>query len=94
MEAALYSEKIAGFADGFVKDGSVVWLSAVHWHRPVNAILRQILTHSHSRVVMKALLHAHKRKRISVYVTEGKKSNFLAVIYLTARLQAKPRGLG
>ncbi|KAF9653076.1 nagb/rpia/CoA transferase-like protein [Thelephora ganbajun] len=53
-EAALYSEKIAGFTNGFVKDGSV------------------ILTHSYSRVVMKALLHAHKRKRISVYVTEAK----------------------
>ncbi|GBE82324.1 Translation initiation factor eIF-2B subunit alpha [Sparassis crispa] len=31
-----------------------------------------ILTHSHSRVVMKALLHAHKTKRISVYVTEAR----------------------
>ena len=34
---------------------------------------------------MKALLHAHKRKRISVYVTEGGKSRFLAVIYLTTQ---------
>lgn len=51
----------------------------------INAILRQILTHSYSRVVMKALLHAHKRKRISVYVTEGGKSRFLAVIYLTTQ---------
>lgn len=32
----------------------------------------QILTHSYSRVVMKALLHAHKTKRISVYVTEAR----------------------
>ncbi|KII88534.1 hypothetical protein PLICRDRAFT_41701 [Plicaturopsis crispa FD-325 SS-3] len=31
-----------------------------------------ILTHSFSRVVMKALLRAHKRKRISVYVTEAR----------------------
>ncbi|KAI0318954.1 nagb/rpia/CoA transferase-like protein [Amylostereum chailletii] len=31
-----------------------------------------ILTHSYSRVVMQALLHAHKRKRISVYVTEAR----------------------
>lgn len=31
-----------------------------------------ILTHSHSRVVLKALLHAHKTKRISVYVTESR----------------------
>ncbi|PCH38240.1 nagb/rpia/CoA transferase-like protein [Wolfiporia cocos MD-104 SS10] len=31
-----------------------------------------ILTHSYSRVVMKALLHAHKTKRISVYVTEAR----------------------
>jgi len=51
----------------------------------VNAILRQILTHSYSRVVMKALLHAHKRKRISVYVTEGRVSNFLPILYLTTR---------
>jgi translation initiation factor eIF-2B subunit alpha len=76
-EAASYSEKIADFADGFVKDGSVVWPSSVNWRRlsfsHINVTLRQILTHSHSRVVMKALLHAHKRKRISVYVTEGVK---------------------
>ena len=32
----------------------------------------QILTHSYSRVVLKALLHAHKTKRISVYVTESR----------------------
>ena len=50
----------------------------------INVVLRQILTHSHSRVVMKALLHAHKRKRISVYVTEGGVSKFPVVIYLTA----------
>ncbi|KZT11390.1 nagb/rpia/CoA transferase-like protein [Laetiporus sulphureus 93-53] len=31
-----------------------------------------ILTHSYSRVVMKTLLHAHKTKRISVYVTEAR----------------------
>ncbi|KAI0928790.1 hypothetical protein AcW2_004681 [Taiwanofungus camphoratus] len=31
-----------------------------------------ILTHSYSRVVMRALLHAHKTKRISVYVTEAR----------------------
>jgi translation initiation factor eIF-2B subunit alpha len=31
-----------------------------------------ILTHSYSRVVMKTLLHAHERKRISVYVTEAR----------------------
>ncbi|KIP09129.1 hypothetical protein PHLGIDRAFT_18738 [Phlebiopsis gigantea 11061_1 CR5-6] len=31
-----------------------------------------ILTHSYSRVVMKALLNAHKTKRISVYVTEAR----------------------
>lgn len=31
-----------------------------------------ILTHSYSRVVMQTLLHAHKRKRISVYVTEAR----------------------
>ncbi|KAI0054040.1 nagb/rpia/CoA transferase-like protein [Auriscalpium vulgare] len=31
-----------------------------------------ILTHSYSRVVMQALLHAHQRKRISVYVTEAR----------------------
>ncbi|KAJ3480931.1 hypothetical protein NLI96_g7999 [Meripilus lineatus] len=31
-----------------------------------------ILTHSYSRVVMKALLHAHQTKRISVYVTEAR----------------------
>ncbi|EIW60487.1 IF-2B-domain-containing protein [Trametes versicolor FP-101664 SS1] len=31
-----------------------------------------ILTHSHSRVVLRALLHAHKTKRISVYVTESR----------------------
>ncbi|KAH9934786.1 IF-2B-domain-containing protein [Fomitopsis serialis] len=31
-----------------------------------------ILTHSYSRVVMKALLHAHKTKRISVFVTEAR----------------------
>ncbi|KZT33022.1 IF-2B-domain-containing protein [Sistotremastrum suecicum HHB10207 ss-3] len=31
-----------------------------------------ILTHSYSRVVMHALLHAHKHKRISVYVTEAR----------------------
>ena len=51
----------------------------------INVTLRQILTHSHSRVVMNALLHAHKRKRISVYVTEGVESKFLIVIYLTTR---------
>lgn len=27
----MYGEKIAGFADGFVKDGSVVRFSAVYW---------------------------------------------------------------
>ncbi|KAI0273603.1 IF-2B-domain-containing protein [Gloeopeniophorella convolvens] len=31
-----------------------------------------ILTHSYSRVVTQALLHAHTRKRISVYVTEAR----------------------
>ncbi|KAF8559550.1 nagb/rpia/CoA transferase-like protein [Imleria badia] len=31
-----------------------------------------ILTHSYSRVVMKTLLRAHERKRISVYVTEAR----------------------
>ncbi|KAI9509356.1 nagb/rpia/CoA transferase-like protein [Russula earlei] len=31
-----------------------------------------ILTHSYSRVVIRALLHAHTRKRISVYVTEAR----------------------
>jgi len=31
-----------------------------------------ILTHSYSRVAMQVLLHAHKSKRISVYVTEGR----------------------
>lgn len=31
-----------------------------------------ILTHSHSRVVMQTLLLAHKRKRISVFVTEAR----------------------
>ncbi|KAH8117416.1 nagb/rpia/CoA transferase-like protein [Phellopilus nigrolimitatus] len=31
-----------------------------------------ILTHSHSRVIMEALLLAHKQKRISVYVTEAR----------------------
>lgn len=31
-----------------------------------------ILTHSYSRVVMQALLKAHKRKRISVFVTEAR----------------------
>ncbi|TFY81014.1 hypothetical protein EWM64_g2997 [Hericium alpestre] len=31
-----------------------------------------ILTHSYSRVVLQALLHAHKSKRISVYVTEAR----------------------
>lgn len=50
-----------------------------------NAILRQILTHSYSRVVMKALLHAHKGKRISVYVTEGRISIFLKMLHLTTR---------
>ena len=34
---------------------------------------------------MKALLHAHKRKRISVYVTEGEKGIFLVVIHLTTQ---------
>jgi len=86
----LYSEKIAGFANGFVKDGSVVWLSAVYqqlffFFSRVDVMLWQILTHSHSRVVMKALLHAHQRKRISVYVTEGVKSKFTIVTHLTAR---------
>lgn len=38
--------------------------------------MSQILTHSHSRVVMKALLHAHKKKRISVYVTEARPRGF------------------
>lgn len=51
----------------------------------INVILRQILTHSYSRVVMKALLHAHKRKRISVYVTEGRSSIFLTISYLSTR---------
>ncbi|KAF8323190.1 nagb/rpia/CoA transferase-like protein [Clavulina sp. PMI_390] len=31
-----------------------------------------ILTHSYSRVVVNALLEAHKRRRISVFVTEGR----------------------
>jgi len=31
-----------------------------------------ILTHSYSRVVMRTLLRAHERKRISVYVTEAR----------------------
>jgi len=31
-----------------------------------------ILTHSYSRVVMKTLLRAHEKKRISVYVTEAR----------------------
>jgi len=34
---------------------------------------------------MRALLHAHKRKRISVYVTEGRISIFLPMLYLTTR---------
>jgi translation initiation factor eIF-2B subunit alpha len=35
-------------------------------------VCSKILTHSYSRVVMQALLLAHKRKRISVYVTEAR----------------------
>ncbi|KAF9519976.1 hypothetical protein BS47DRAFT_1370529 [Hydnum rufescens UP504] len=31
-----------------------------------------ILTHSYSRVVIQTLIHAHKRKRISVFVTEAR----------------------
>lgn len=38
----------------------------------MNFSRQQILTHSCSRVVMKTLLHAHKTKRISVYVTEAR----------------------
>ncbi|KAI0818592.1 hypothetical protein BC629DRAFT_1669689 [Irpex lacteus] len=56
-EALSYREKIAQLTLGFIKDDSVA---------------RSILTHSYSRVVMKALLHAHKTKRISVYVTEAR----------------------
>lgn len=52
----------------------------------MSIILWQILTHSHSRVVMNALLHAHKGKRISVYVTEGGESKLLVVVYLTKRV--------
>ena len=36
------------------------------------AEMSQILTHSYSRVVTQALLHAHTRKRIYVYVTEAR----------------------
>jgi translation initiation factor eIF-2B subunit alpha len=68
-EAVRYSDKIAELANGFVKDGSVV---CTFFYSMLIAQLRQILTHSHSRVVMKALIHAHKRKRISVYVTEAR----------------------
>jgi len=34
-----------------------------------------ILTHSYSRVVMQVLLHAHRSKRITVYVTEARPRN-------------------
>ena len=54
----------------------------------IDPTLRQILTHSHSRVVMKALLHAHKRKRISVYVTEGGESKICVALYLTKRAES------
>jgi len=65
-EALTYRQKIAELAVGFIKDGSVVRLSAPYPRRLHNQFLhQQILTHSYSRVVMQTLLHAHKQKRIS-----------------------------
>ena len=43
---------------------------------------------------MKALLHAHKGKRISVYVTEGGESKFLVVVYLTERVVSQTTRIG
>ncbi len=49
----------------------ILWY-ALHPPLPAIAETSQILTHSYSRVVTRALLHAHTRKRISVYVTEAR----------------------
>jgi len=66
-----------------VKQGQKYASEAVHYSDKIaelaNGFVKDgsvILTHSHSRVVMKALIHAHKKKRISVYVTEARPRGF------------------
>lgn len=71
-EALSYRDKIAQLALGFIKDDSVVSAIAMGVDRSLTTWAPQILTHSYSRVVMRALLNAHKTKRISVYVTEAR----------------------
>jgi len=70
-EALTFRMKIAKLALGFIKDDAVVRLSfGFNVSRAKSS--GKILTHSYSRVVMKTLLQAHERKRISVYVTEAR----------------------
>lgn len=70
-EALTYRDKIAELALGFIKDDSIVKVPRVSLP-PLRLPYPKILTHSYSRVVMKTLLRAHERKRISVYVTEAR----------------------
>ncbi|KAJ3733031.1 hypothetical protein DFJ43DRAFT_273508 [Lentinula guzmanii] len=72
-QALAYRAKIAELAFDFIKDDSVVssGFMFIDWHDEIDLHI-QILTHSYSRVVLQTLLVAHKRKRISVFVTEAR----------------------
>ncbi|KAI0093639.1 nagb/rpia/CoA transferase-like protein [Irpex rosettiformis] len=72
------SDSFAGLKTELIKQGRKYAAEALSYREKIAQLALgfikddSILTHSYSRVVMKALLHAHKTKRISVYVTEAR----------------------
>lgn len=73
------SDSFAGLKTELIKQGQKYAAEALAYRDKIAELAlgfikddSVILTHSSSRVVTKALLHAHKTKRISVYVTEAR----------------------
>ncbi|KAK7693575.1 hypothetical protein QCA50_003144 [Cerrena zonata] len=73
------SDSFAGLKTELIKQGQKYAREAISYRNKIAELMLDfikddsvILTHSCSRVVIKALLHAHKTKRISVYVTEAR----------------------
>ncbi|KAF8902114.1 hypothetical protein CPB84DRAFT_1910287 [Gymnopilus junonius] len=77
----LFPHDSANFSDlkkELIRQGQVYAAEALAYRQKIAELAfgfikdGSILTHSYSRVVMQALLLAHKRKRISVFVTEAR----------------------
>ncbi|KAI0082690.1 nagb/rpia/CoA transferase-like protein [Panus rudis PR-1116 ss-1] len=73
------ADSFANLKTELVKQGRKYATEALSYRNKIAQLMNDfikdnsvILTHSYSRVVMKALLHAHETKRISVYVTEAR----------------------